>query len=657
MFKKILIANRGEIACRVMRTASRLGIKTVAVYSDADAGAMHVAMADESVRIGTAAVNESYLLGDVIIEAALATGAEAIHPGYGFLSENPEFVERIERAGLCFIGPGAASIRAMGLKDAAKKLMEEAGVPVVPGYHGDNQKADFLMQQANNIGYPVLIKARAGGGGKGMRLVEKADDFSENLASAQREAQASFGDAACLIEKFITAPRHIEIQVFGDNHGNVVHLFERDCSLQRRHQKVIEEAPAPGMTEEMRNVMGKAAVDAAAAIDYSGAGTVEFIVDSSEGLRPDRFWFMEMNTRLQVEHPVTEMISHCDLVEWQLRVAAGEPLALSQSELSIDGWAMEARIYAEDVEKGFLPATGTLHYLQFPDDVRVDTGIAAGDTISPYYDPMIAKLTVHANNREQARRAMLNALANTHASGSVTNINFLSDLFNNEDFSAGNVDTGLIDRYSEQLTAHRQVPDEVVCLAALQAKGLIDEPVNKKKPFASFALWQPLLQTVVLHDRNDNKISVSFASTNGHDWNFTVDGRTHALLRKENGVFLVNKQTLRATCCTHAAGISVFADRAWHLSVVDPFDVAGGSADGGDVVVAPMPGQLRLVHVSAGDEVTEGQTLLVMEAMKMEHSLSSPRDGTVEEVMADVGEQVEDGAILLKLCDEKPLSK
>lgn len=651
MFKKILIANRGEIACRVMRTAASLGVKTVAVYSDADAHAMHVAMADESVRIGTAAVNESYLLGDVIVEAALATGAEAIHPGYGFLSENPEFVEQVERAGLCFIGPSATSIRAMGLKDAAKKLMEKAGVPVVPGYHGDNQDAGFLLQQANDIGYPVLIKARAGGGGKGMRLVETAEDFSENLESAQREAQASFGDAACLIEKFVTAPRHIEIQVFGDNHGNVVHLFERDCSLQRRHQKVIEEAPAPGMTEEMRAAMGKAAVDAAAAIDYTGAGTVEFIVDSSEGLRPDRFWFMEMNTRLQVEHPVTEMISNCDLVELQLRVAAGEELAFTQSDLAIDGWSMEARIYAEDVEKGFLPATGTLHYLRFPDDARVDTGIASGDTISPYYDPMIAKLTVHANNREQARRAMLKALANTHASGSITNINFLSDLINNEDFSSGNVDTGLIDRYSDQLTAVRDVPDEIACLAALQANGLIDQADDWKNPFTSFALWQPLLHSVMLRDHNDNEIAVSFESNDEHSWNFTVDGRTHSLSRKQDGVIIFDKQTLRASCCTHAAGISVFADRAWHMSVVDPLEGDGAAADGGDVVVSPMPGQLRLVHVSAGDEVNEGQALLVMEAMKMEHTLVSPRDGTVEEVMAGVGDQVEDGAILLKLQD------
>jgi len=650
VFNKILIANRGEIACRVIDTAKALGVKTVAVYSDADANAMHVAMADESVRIGPPPVNESYLLGDVIIQAALSTGAEAIHPGYGFLSENPGFVEQVEAADLCFIGPTAASIRAMGLKDAAKKLMQEAGVPVVPGYHGDNQDADFLESQADDIGYPVLIKARAGGGGKGMRLVQSKAEFSDALASAQREAQASFGDAACLVEKFVTAPRHIEIQVFGDNHGNVVHLFERDCSLQRRHQKVIEEAPAPGMTDEMRLAMGKAAVEAASAINYSGAGTVEFIVDSSEGLRPDRFWFMEMNTRLQVEHPVTEAITGCDLVEWQLRVASDERLPLSQSELVIDGWSMEARIYAEDVEKGFLPATGTLHYLQFPEDTRIDTGVRSGDTISPYYDPMIAKLTVHAATRESARRKMLSALQNTHSAGSVTNINFLSDLISNEDFASGSVDTGLIDRYNEQLTVVQDLPDEVACLAALQACGLHGE----NKPFSSFSLWQPLLHTVVLCDHRGDEISVTLESDNSRDWKISVSGEVHAVSILSPDKILFNGKVVSAICRTHDAGISIFADRAWHLTVPDPLDGVGGLADGGDVVLAPMPGQLKIVQVVVGDNVTAGDSLIVMEAMKMEHTLTAPRDGVVEEVTSAVGDQVEDGAILLKLQEEDP---
>ena len=398
MFSKILIANRGEIACRVIETARKMGVATVAVYSDADARAKHVQMADEAVHIGASPVGESYLKGDRIIQAARDTGAQAIHPGYGFLSENPDFVDAVQAAGLTFIGPSADAIRAMGLKDAAKKLMEEAGVPVVPGYHGAEQDADFLAAEADKIGYPVLIKARAGGGGKGMRKIDTPAGFKAGLEGAQREGQASFGDAAVLIEKWITTPRHIEMQVFGDG-TRAVHLFERDCSLQRRHQKVIEEAPAPGMTDEMRSAMGAAAVKAAEAIGYSGAGTIEFIVDGSDGLRPDGFWFMEMNTRLQVEHPVTEEITGIDLVEWQLRVASGEPLPAGQDDISISGHAFEARLYAEDASKGFLPATGRLGALQFPAGVRADSGVRAGDEITPFYDPMIAKLMSHAGGR------------------------------------------------------------------------------------------------------------------------------------------------------------------------------------------------------------------------------------------------------------------
>ncbi|MEO1720124.1 MAG: biotin carboxylase N-terminal domain-containing protein, partial [Pseudomonadota bacterium] len=410
MFKKILIANRGEIACRVVETARRLGVQTVAVYSEADANARHTAVADEAVCIGPAPVSESYLRGDAIIDVAKRTGAEAIHPGYGFLSENPEFVDQVTAAGLRFIGPSADAIRAMGLKDAAKALMETAGVPVVPGYHGDNQDPAFLAGEAERIGYPVLIKARAGGGGKGMRLVDNAADFSDALASAKREAAASFGDDAVLVEKYVSKPRHIEVQVFGDDHGNCVYLFERDCSLQRRHQKVIEEAPAPGMIADMRDAMGKAATDAARAINYSGAGTVEFIVDASDGLRADRFYFMEMNTRLQVEHPVTEAITGTDLVEWQLRVASGSPLPFTQDELSINGWAFEARLYAEDPANDFLPVTGPLRHLSFPphdgSTVRIDTGVRQGDEITPHYDPMIAKIITHGPTRLSALNAL-----------------------------------------------------------------------------------------------------------------------------------------------------------------------------------------------------------------------------------------------------------
>ena len=476
MFDKLLIANRGEIACRIIRTAREMGIETVAVYSDADENAQHRHLADEAVHIGPAPSAESYLKADRIIQAALDTGAQAIHPGYGFLSENPDFVEAVEAAGLIFVGPSAEAIRAMGLKDAAKQLTEEAKVPIVPGYHGDNQEPDFLASEAEKIGYPVLIKARAGGGGKGMRKVDSPDAFDSALESAVREAQASFGDGSVLIEKFVTAPRHIEIQVFGDNHGNVVHLFERDCSLQRRHQKVIEEAPAPGMTEEMRNAMGEAAVKAAKAIEYSGAGTVEFIVDGSNGLQPDKFWFMEMNTRLQVEHPVTEAITGVDLVEWQLRIADDEYLPKFQDELSIDGHAFEARLYAEDVPKGFLPATGTLEYLEFSELARNDSGVVEGDTITPFYDPMIAKVITHEQSREEALSLLDDALGDTRIAGTVTNARFLRALCNHEGFAAGDVDTGLIDRDIDDLSASILPPDSVVAVAAKHALDLPLQP-------------------------------------------------------------------------------------------------------------------------------------------------------------------------------------
>ncbi|NQZ73292.1 MAG: ATP-grasp domain-containing protein, partial [Dinoroseobacter sp.] len=493
MFRKILIANRGEIACRVIDTAQKLGVATVAVHSDIDAGARHVSLADEAVSLGGATPAESYLRGDAIISAALATKAQAIHPGYGFLSENPDFVDAVEAAGLVFIGPSAAAIRAMGLKDAAKALMVEAGVPVVPGYHGSDQDDALLAKEADAIGYPVLIKAVAGGGGKGMRLVEGPDGFAAALASARSEAQTAFGNPDVLVEKFVTSPRHIEIQIFGDG-TEAVHLFERDCSLQRRHQKVIEEAPAPGMTLEMREAMGAAAVRAAKAIGYKGAGTVEFIVDGSDGLHPDAFWFMEMNTRLQVEHPVTEAITGVDLVEWQLRVAAGEPLPCRQSALSISGHAFEARLYAEDAPAGFLPATGTLTHLKFADDARADTGVRAGDTISPYYDPMIAKVIVHGATREIALGQMRRALAETQVAGTVTNLAVLGALCDHAGFAAGEVDTGLIGRDLEMLVAEPDLPDWVVALAAMEALGVLDP----RDPFMGVALWGALTQRVVL---------------------------------------------------------------------------------------------------------------------------------------------------------------
>ena len=492
MFDTILIANRGEIACRVMRTAQGMGITCVAVYSDADAGARHVRMADRAVHIGGSAPAESYLRGEAIVQAALDTGCQAIHPGYGFLSENPDFVEAVEAAGLTFIGPSARAIRAMGLKDAAKALMVEAGVPVVPGYHGADQDDALLKAEAGRIGYPVMIKAVAGGGGKGMRLVEAERGFDEALASARSEAKSAFGNPDVLVEKFVTKPRHIEVQVFGDG-SRAVHLFERDCSLQRRHQKVIEEAPAPGMTPEMRAAMGAAAVKAAEAIGYAGAGTVEFIVDGAGGLSPDGFFFMEMNTRLQVEHPVTEAITGVDLVEWQLRVAAGEGLPRAQDNLRIDGHAFEARLYAEDVPKGFLPATGTLTHLRFTETTRADTGVEAGDTISPFYDPMIAKVIVHGPNRDVALARLRSALAGCEVAGTVTNLAFLGALAAHEGFGAGDVDTGLIARDIDALTAPVDVEPRHMVLAGMAALGL-DRPA----PAAGFTLWGPLWRQVML---------------------------------------------------------------------------------------------------------------------------------------------------------------
>ncbi len=633
-----------------MRTANAMGVSTVAVYSDADVNAMHVSMADEAVRIGPAPVAESYLCGDKIIQAALASGAQAIHPGYGFLSENPDFVNQVQDAGLRFIGPSAAAIKAMGLKDAAKQLMHEAGVPVVPGYHGDNQDADFLQQQADEIGYPVLIKARAGGGGKGMRKVDDPAHFAEALEGAMREGQASFGDSACLIEKFITTPRHIEIQVFGDDHGNVVHLFERDCSLQRRHQKVIEEAPAPDMTEEMRSAMGAAAVKACQAINYSGAGTIEFIVDSSEGLKSDGFWFMEMNTRLQVEHPVTEAITGQDLVAWQLLVAAGEPLPLTQDQLSIEGWAFEARVYAEDVENGFLPATGTMEYLHFPDDARVDTGIREGDTITPFYDPMIAKLIVHASSRSEALNKMHRALVQTQAAGSTTNINFLASLCVNSDFAKGKVDTGLIERDIDQLAASEIPGTDVKALAAIGAMGLFANSPDH----SGFSLWEPLCQSVVIKAAEEAEPTIVKIKTLGdHRYEVLIDEVLHQIELPVggSGQVIVDGKLMRANVVALAGGVSVFTDRSASFTVPDPLISADDAALDKDRIVAPMPGQIQVINVTAGDAVASGDPLMVMEAMKMEHTLAAPRDGVVAEVLVSVGDQVEASAMLLSLKD------
>ena len=614
MISSLLIANRGEIACRVIRTARRLGIATVAVYSDADAGAAHVAMADKAVRIGPAPVRESYLRADAILAAAKETGADAIHPGYGFLSENAGFAEACSKAGVIFVGPPAAAIRAMGLKDRAKALMAKAGVAVVPGYLGDDQAPEHLGKEAGKIGYPVLIKAVAGGGGKGMRKVEAAAAFAAALESAQREAKSSFGDDRVLIEKYVSRPRHIEVQVFADSHGNAAYLFERDCSLQRRHQKVIEEAPAPGMPEKMRAAMGEAAVKAALAVGYVGAGTVEFIADASDGLKADRFWFMEMNTRLQVEHPVTEAITGLDLVEWQLRVASGEKLPKAQNDLHIDGHAVEVRLYAEDPDTGFLPSIGTLERLRLPENVRVDSGVREGDEVTPYYDPMIAKVIAHDATREGAIAKLAEALSHAEIAGLRTNNAFLIRALRSHDFVAGEIDTGFIDRHLDELVPHTE-PDTDILAAA--ARFVADE-----------------------------------SHTSGFDpWNARDGFRLGAAARQGVEFVTGGRRTLVPLDGPIAPGIHVMRlmngtiaamrrGETFTLKPFDPFEAAEQGGEAADRVVTPMPGKIIQVLVKAGDKVKRGQPLAMLEAMKMEHTLSAPADATVEAVDVSAGDQV-----------------
>lgn len=653
MFSKILIANRGEIACRVIRTARKLGIVTVAIYSDADAGALHVEMADEAVRVGPAISAQSYLNVEAIIKAARQTGAEAIHPGYGFLSENARFVDAVEAAGLVFIGPSARAIRAMGLKDAAKALMEKAGVPVVPGYHGDNQDGAFLKSEADRITYPVLIKARAGGGGKGMRRVDQAEDFAAALDSARREAEASFGDSAVLVEKYMAKPRHIEVQVFGDSHGNAVHLFERDCSLQRRHQKVIEEAPAPGMTAEMRAAMGEAAVKAALAIGYCGAGTVEFIADVSEGLRPDHFFFMEMNTRLQVEHPVTEAITGLDLVEWQLRVASGEALPKRQDEVSINGWAFEARLYAEDPARDFLPATGKLALFAPPENARVDSGVRTGDTITPFYDPMIAKIIAHGATRDEALNRLDAALGRTRIAGLVTNRQFLSALCKLEAFRTGDVDTGLIGREAAALFTAEPPSDVAFALAALGALDLLGAP-QEGGPWVSlrgFRLWGEASRSVLL-DHHGERRMVSFTARGGGHFGFAfgeLEIRAH-----ENGLvrFAVDGRMRDASVSRIRHDVTVqFEGRDTIFHHVQSLG-AEEDASSESRILSPMPGRVALVSVVEGASVAKGDPLVTMEAMKMELSLTAPRDGKIASVTVVAGDQVSEGALLVELEEQ-----
>jgi 3-methylcrotonyl-CoA carboxylase alpha subunit len=663
MFTKILIANRGEIACRVAATAHRLGIKTVAVYSEADANAKHVAVCDESVLIGPAPAKESYLRADKIIEVALATGAQAIHPGYGFLSENEEFAEACARAGLAFIGPPASAIRAMGSKSAAKALMETANVPLVPGYHGDTQDPDFMQEQADRIAYPVLLKASAGGGGKGMRIVEKSADFKAALESCKREAINSFGDDKVLVEKYLTRPRHIEIQVFADTQGDCVYLFERDCSVQRRHQKVLEEAPAPGMTPERRRAMGEAAVAAAKAVGYVGAGTVEFIANQDGS-----FYFMEMNTRLQVEHPVTEMITGLDLVEWQLRVAFGERLPKRQDELKIHGHALEARIYAENPEKGFLPSIGTMRHLHIPQAVgfelgagavaanpaaiRIDSGVRQGDAISPYYDPMIAKLIVWGNDREEALGHMAQALSEYQIVGLATNVAFLKRLVESAPFSQADLDTGLIERHHDALFPPAQ-PASLAVLGLAAASLLASELNADKDPWANTSGWRMNSRLQRQLDFADETNAYSLCiGYQGSGWDITYGDTTAQMtLVERDGKHLfikLNGASVRGTVVRDGEMFHVFSGGTHTpLTYHDPLAHAGEAEAEGGRLTAPMPGKIVAVLVDKGASVDKGTPLLIMEAMKMEHTIAAPANGTVEDLLYAVGDQVAEGAQLL----------
>ncbi len=636
MFRSVLIANRGEIACRIIDTCRRMGVATVAVYSDADAGARHVEMADAAMRIGPAPASESYLDVGAIVAAALASGAQAVHPGYGFLSENPGFVDTVTAAGLVFVGPSADAIRAMGLKDAAKATMTEAGVPVVPGYHGLDQADVRLAQEAAMIGWPVLVKAVAGGGGKGMRVAESEAAFPRALAAARAEALAAFGNDRVLIEKLIERPRHVEIQVFGDG-TRAIHLGERDCSLQRRHQKVIEEAPAPGMTAQLRAEMGAAAVRAAEAIGYAGAGTVEFICEG----RPDgtlgAFHFMEMNTRLQVEHPVTEAVTGIDLVEWQLRVAAGEPLPLRQGEVALHGHAFEARLYAEDVEAGFLPATGVLGHLRFPDDARIETGVRAGDAVTPWYDPMIAKIVVSGSDRASALRSLRRSLDATEVAGTVTNLAFLRALARHAGFAAGDVDTGLIGRDLAELVRGDEPAAADVALAAIRVAGIGGA--------AAFALWSPLSWRVPLTFGGADVTAVLRVPAAGVCEVSVGDATVTARLGP--GGWAVDGQAPRVVRLGDT--VTVLGADPRPFGVPDPLDRTGGAAAGADVILAPMPGTVRQVSVGPGDRVVAGDRMCVLEAMKMEHALCAGRDGVVAEVMAETGGQVAAGDPLVRL--------
>ncbi|HEV2630615.1 MAG TPA: acetyl-CoA carboxylase biotin carboxylase subunit [Pseudolabrys sp.] len=639
MFSSVLIANRGEIAVRVIRTARRLGLRTIAVYSDADARALHVRMADEAHAIGASPAAQSYLSIETIVAVAKATGAECIHPGYGFLSENAAFAEACRDAGIVFVGPPPAAIRAMGLKDRAKALMEKAGVPVVPGYHGDKQDAAFLKRKAYEIGYPVLIKAVAGGGGKGMRKVERHAEFDAALEAAQREASGAFGDAQVLIEKYVTAPRHIELQVFADAHGNAIHLNERDCSLQRRHQKVIEEAPAPGMSADLRAKMGAAAVAAAKAVGYVGAGTVEFIADGAGGLKDDGFWFMEMNTRLQVEHPVTEAVTGLDLVEWQFRIAAGEKLPLKQDQVRLDGHAVEARLYAEDPERGFLPSTGRLVALSFPqcEGLRIDSGVEAGDTVTPFYDPMIAKVIAHGATRDAALDILAEALEQTVVAGPRSNAGFLAALARADGFRQSDFDTGFIERNMDALGAVPQGLDRAAAAAGARALVAHEQMRNAGDGGSPWDVADGFqlsgARRLALPVIADGEAVVAEVDYGADGVQVSVEGEAPA-----------------SDAAVIAAPEAIYVLRNGRQTKVTLRDLAldqAGDAGSGGVVRAPMHGKVLAILVEPGAQVARGQRVAIIEAMKMEHTLTAPIDGTVGEIAVAKDAQVAEGARIL----------
>ncbi len=678
MFRKVLIANRGEIACRIVRTARAMEIATVAVYSDVDRDALHVRLADEAHRIGPAPAAQSYLNFEAIVSVARETGAEAVHPGYGFLAENADFAQVCADAGLVFVGPSPEAIRAMGDKAAAKAIMEKAGVPVVPGYHGAKQDAATLRRAAERIGFPVLIKASAGGGGKGMRIVRDAKGFVDALAGARREAKASFGDERMLVEKYIERPRHVEVQVFGDGHGNIVHLFERDCSVQRRHQKIVEEAPAPGVDAAWRQRICAAAVTAARAVDYTGAGTVEFIVETGRGGAPGEFWFMEMNTRLQVEHPVTELITGTDLVEWQFRVAAGETLPCAQDALAIRGHAIEARLYAEDPARGFLPAPGRLAWIELPErlaDVRVDSGIAGpGATVPPDYDPMIAKLSARGDSRAGALEALRAGLTRTRIAGPATNVAFLARVLDHPEFRAGGVDTGFVERHLESLAPPpAAAPPHVLglaCLALLAqhrraAARAAGRSADRWSPWARADGWRlnDTGHTVLRFLDGDAGIDVGCRFRRDGGVRLETPGATltarlddgpdpdkgpEDLLLSEDMQAMIDDRRCAASVVRDGASLHVFAEGgAWRLGIHDPLALAEAHGEAAGGLTAPMPGKVAAVHVKAGDAVTRGRPLIVVEAMKMEHTLSAPADGTVAEIRFKTGDQVREGEVLV----------